>query len=164
MGIQAAFLRLVPCKRGLGIRLGSGTQSLDITPNLDANESAYPRAMQVQTPQGQLSLRAAFGEEDLEGTDSDDHDVAIWQDDGVVSAVAVYRADLGTLEIPGRPEFVGIRVGTPIAEVLTALRVGPEDITVLGSNMAGPFVELTHLPGARFELDGSNGGTNEWEG
>ena len=45
--IQAAFLRLVPRERGLGIRLGASARSLDMAPDLGGTI----RNVQVQAPQ-----------------------------------------------------------------------------------------------------------------
>ena len=156
--LRSHFFRIQPGLQALGIKRGTRYNSLQM--NLgDLEDGEDIRHLKLQLPVGTQTLRAALIQPDLQGAMGEPHQLecAFWEEDvedGEVSIIQVYSADLGTLELEQNQNFVGIRVGITVGELLAITGAAIADIVHLDVyNHCGISFELPMVPNVRFELD-----------
>jgi hypothetical protein len=154
--LQAHFFRIEPGFRALGIKRGACLSSLQIDLGEKNFSNDDTRHFELQLPVGVQNLRAAIEETDLWGAMHEPAklDCAFGGEDDVISTIAVYRADLGTVEIAQNPRVIGIRVGMSARE-LFAITGAACGIRV-GTNLCGILFEIPGIPNVQFELDDGN--------
>ena len=157
--LRSHFFRIQPGLQALGIKRGTSFSSLQMNlGDLSDGESDGEdiRHLKLQLPVGTQTLRAAIIQCDLQGAPSDcthQLECAFDEEDGEVSIIQVYSADLGTLEIEQNQNLVGIRVGITAGELLAITGAAIADIVHRGANHCGISFELPMVPNVRFELD-----------
>ena len=156
--LRSHFFRIQPGLQALGIKRGTRYNSLQM--NLGDRENGEDiRHLKLQLPVGTQTLRAAIIQFDLEGAMGEPHQLECAfseedVEDGEVSIIQVYSADLGTLELEQNQNFVGIRVGITVGELLAITGAAIADIVHLDVyNHCGISFELPMVPNVRFELD-----------
>ena len=154
--LRSHFFRIQPGLQALGIKRGTSLSSLQM--NLgDLSDGEDIRHLKLQLPVGTQTLRAAIIQCDLEGAMREPHQLecAFYEEDGEVSIIHVYSADLGTLELEQNQNFVGIRVGITAGELLAITGAAIADIVHCDNvaNHCGISFELPMVPNVRFELD-----------
>ena len=103
--LRSHFFRIQPGLQALGIKRGTRFSSLQMNlGDLEDSESDGEdiRHLKLQLPVGTQTLRAAIIQCDLQGAMSDcthQLECAFDEEDGEVSIIQVYSADLGTLEL-----------------------------------------------------------------
>jgi hypothetical protein len=152
-----SHFRIQPGVRALGLELGS---PLDAA--LVDRGDGYADVIVNTAFDAQLSLRASLNDLGVGGFDGgrlhgwqeSEHDIGIWHSGGLIAAIGICHPCLGSLYIPGRPELNGVRVGTPVTELMEKLHAKFTDITIIGSNYGGTlFYFERHLPEVIFQLD-----------
>ena len=165
--LRSHFLRIQPGLRALGIKGGTGFGSVQ-----PAGDEA-PSYFSLQLPGIIRELRADFlaGDSCCAMHAPDHLDIAFEEDGDEVGIIAVYRADLGALELGGNSRLAGIRVGRTARELLDIAGAATEDIVNIDVHHPGIYFALVMIPHITFTLDDGQRcdldnyesyGTREW--